>query len=98
MHELESQTWISNWQRERGRFTISYSSRFSCIDVKAMVNSHVDSMVLLASPFRREVDQPYIFGPGSEWSEITARIRGTIPVMLKERLTPPPRETYSLNR
>ena len=70
----------------------------SLINVKVMVNSHIDSMVLLASPFRREIEQPYSFEPGSEWSEITARIRATIPIMLRERLTPPPRETYSLNR
>lgn len=29
---------------------------------------------------------------------ITSEIREQIPVMLRHRLTPPPRETYSLNR
>jgi len=56
------------------------------------------SLTLLASPFRHESEQPYAFGPNTEWAQITQLIRQTIPVMLSERLTPPPRETYSLNR
>lgn len=55
-------------------------------------------MTLLATPFRSSTLQPFAFGPGTQWQEITREIREQIPVMLKERLTPPPRETYSLNR
>ena len=65
---------------------------------KTMLNAHISSLTLLATPFNLSTPQPFSFGPGSKWSEITAEIRAQIPVMLRERLTPPPRETYSLNR
>ena len=63
-----------------------------------MRDAHVQSMVLLGTPFKASTPQPFQFGPGSAWADITAEIRAQIPVMLKHRLTPPPRETYSLNR
>ncbi|KAJ7585170.1 ABC1-domain-containing protein [Mycena floridula] len=65
---------------------------------QAMLDAHVQSMILLATPFKASTRQPFYFGPGSQWTDITTKIRGHIPVMLSERLTPPPRETYSLNR
>jgi aarF domain-containing kinase len=63
-----------------------------------MKNAHVESLQLLATPFREDTQQPFAFGPGSTWASITAEIRERIPTMLHHRLTPPPRETYSLNR
>ncbi|KAH9476782.1 Protein ABC1-like protein, mitochondrial [Psilocybe cubensis] len=65
---------------------------------EVMLNAHVNSMTLLATPFKAETRQPFSFGPGSQWADITAEIRAQIPVMLAHRLTPPPKETYSLNR
>ncbi|CDO75244.1 hypothetical protein BN946_scf184633.g3 [Trametes cinnabarina] len=63
-----------------------------------MLDAHVKSMVLLGTPFKASTPQPFKFGQGSTWADITAEIRAQIPVMLQHRLTPPPRETYSLNR
>lgn len=59
-----------------------------------MVDAHVKSIILLATPFRRSTPQPYNF----EDQTVSNEIRALIPFMLQNRLTPPPRETYSLNR
>ena len=59
---------------------------------ETMRNAHIDSMVLVASPFKYE--GPYDFTDQT----ITDSVRKLIPTMLRYRLTPPPRETYSLNR
>ncbi|KAJ7886659.1 ABC1 family-domain-containing protein [Mycena leptocephala] len=50
------------------------------------------------TPFNPRTPQPFAFGRGSGWEGITQEVRSKIPVMIRERLTPPPRETYSLNR
>lgn len=63
-----------------------------------MLDAHVKSMLSLGVPFRPATKQPFSFGPGTEWAAVTSEIRSLIPIMLANRLTPPPRETYSLNR
>ncbi|XP_074548290.1 atypical kinase COQ8A, mitochondrial [Halichoeres trimaculatus] len=59
---------------------------------KAMENAHVDAVMILGEAFSSE--EPFDFGAQST----TERIHNLIPVMLRERLTPPPEETYSLHR
>ncbi|KAJ6501813.1 ABC1-domain-containing protein [Mycena vulgaris] len=65
---------------------------------QVMLDAHVDTMTLLAMPFKPGTPQPFAFGQGTAWADATAQIRAQIPVMLQHRLTPPPQETYSLNR
>ncbi|XP_060790490.1 atypical kinase COQ8A, mitochondrial isoform X2 [Neoarius graeffei] len=59
---------------------------------KAMMNAHVDAVMILGEAFASE--EPFDFGSQST----TEQIHSLIPVMLKQRLTPPPEETYSLHR
>ncbi|KAI1895729.1 hypothetical protein AGOR_G00109440 [Albula goreensis] len=59
---------------------------------KAMENAHVDAVMILGEAFAST--EPFDFGSQST----TERIHNLIPVMLKQRLTPPPEETYSLHR
>ena len=57
-----------------------------------MENAHVDAVMILGEAFSSS--EPFDFGTQST----TERIHSLIPVMLRERLTPPPEETYSLHR
>lgn len=59
---------------------------------KSMENAHVDAVMILGEAFASQ--EPFNFAAQST----TERIHNLIPVMLKQRLTPPPEETYSLHR
>ncbi|VEU20076.1 DEKNAAC100196 [Brettanomyces naardenensis] len=66
------------------------------LETPEMTNAHVDSMMVLGEPFRPENNEDRCYNFSKQ--TVTDRVRGNIGLMLNERLTPPPEETYSLHR
>lgn len=67
------------------------------LESKSMLEAHIDSILVLGEPFSPEFnkgEEPFSFANQT----ITDRVRSNIGVMLNERLTPPPEETYGLHR
>lgn len=61
---------------------------------RTMLDAHIQSVLTLAEPFLDSAPEVYDFKDQT----ITERVKELIPVMLHERLAPPPEETYSLHR
>jgi len=57
-----------------------------------MIEAHVESLLAVAEPFRATGAFDF------SGQQITERVRKQVPTMLRLRKTPPPVETYSLNR
>lgn len=75
---------VLKWSRDLG-FLTGY-------ETKAMNDAHTDAVLILGEAFSK--NDLFDFSK----QETTRKINDLVPVMLKERLTPPPDETYSLHR
>lgn len=67
------------------------------LESKSMLEAHIDSILVLGEPFSKKLHDSDAYFDFSNQT-ITDRVRSNIGIMLKERLTPPPEETYGLHR
>lgn len=76
---------------------VKYSKKLGYLtglESQGMVDAHVNSVITLGEPFSDRSEQPFSF----KNQTVSDRIRENIGLMLNERLSPPPEETYSLHR
>lgn len=66
------------------------------LESQQMVQAHIDSVMVLGEAFSPIDNMGSVFDFKNQ--TITERVKGNMGVMLSERLTPPPEETYSLHR
>ncbi|KAK6330669.1 hypothetical protein TWF718_002866 [Orbilia javanica] len=64
------------------------------LESQSMLEAHLGSILTLAEPFSMNAEEVYDFGRQT----VTERVKAYIPTMVRERLKPPPEETYSLHR
>jgi len=86
--------FMDNWLRLHK--AAASEDRASCADLSwtlEYLTGEGNEIMLDGSPGDPFQTDDYTFGSGIPWVDITARIWTTIPVMLKHRLTPPPRES-----
>lgn len=59
---------------------------------RQMMDAHVSSVLIIGEPFA--VEEPFDFGN----QNVTKRIYDKLPVLLEQRIKPPPQIVYSVNR